>query len=142
MTQQQPFPLSSEFFSTLTRFEKEHSWWSDKTYMSMGNTTAQTAIRSTMTTYHEQMLWFACSGTKEQMNTFVTLLNKHCPRLSMLVLAGFLDFLNTQEQLQEEISKDLVRWYRDYKWSFPQFAFEKIESGSKAEDQVPTQDAS
>lgn len=135
------FPLATEFFSTLGRFEKEHTWWSDSTYRKMDNTSAQQAIRQAMGKYSDQFRWFACTATKDDMHTFSRLLRANCPRLSMLTLAQFLDYLHTQEALQEEVSKDIVLWYREQLWQFPQFAFEKIESQPKAEEQAPTQDA-
>jgi hypothetical protein len=116
-----------DLIKIFTVFQKTHSWWSSEAFMNSGNKVLKIEIRRAI----EKSLFattLAREGTQEQFQDFVDSIFEHCPRMMFVFFPIFLDYMKTQENLQEPVSIGILNWYRNKGWSFPRFDAEtKIE---------------
>jgi hypothetical protein len=111
---------------TLKTYEKEFENWQPHHFLEAKSETLKKAVERSL--QQEPMLdHFLHQGTESEATALVELLREEVPMITVATLKGILDALYRYEALQEEISQDLVRWYRKKGWKFPEFRFEKIE---------------
>lgn len=123
---------------SLKTYEKEFENWQPHHFLETKSETLKKAVESSL--QKEPTLdYFLHKGTEVEAIALVELLREEVPMMTVATLKGILDSLYKHEALQEDISQDLVRWYRKQGWKFPEFRFEKIElKVTVVEDRQPT----
>lgn len=116
--------------SSFTKFEAEHQWWTHETWFLAENLTIKQFVVAEIQNSQE-LTQLIHQGTHEELTEFYELLRDSAPLISMGVMKGLLDHCYRQEKLQEPFSKDLVKWFREMGWKFPEFEFEKIETAAQ-----------
>jgi hypothetical protein len=116
-----------DLVKALSAFEKTHTWWSSETFMNPHNEVLKKEIRQEI----QKSLYattLAREATEDQFQDLVDAIFEQSPRMMFVFFPVFLDYMKTQENLQEPVSSDVLNWYRTKGWSFPQFNAEtKIE---------------
>lgn len=122
---------------SLKTYEKEFENWQPHHFLETKSETLKKAVESSL--QKEPTLdYFLHKGTEVEATALVELLREEVPMMTVGTLKGILDALYKHEALQEDISQDLVRWYRKQGWKFPEFRFEKIELNVRVvEDRHP-----
>jgi hypothetical protein len=127
-----------DLVKTLSAFEKTHSWWSSETFMNANNETLKKEIKLQIQKSIYAIV-LAREATEEQFQELVDAIFEKSPRMMFVFFPVFLDYMKTQENLQETVSLDILKWYRKNGWSFPQFNAEtKIEVVAQAPLPLPT----
>jgi hypothetical protein len=112
--------------TSLKSYEEKFENWQPHHFVEAKSETLKKAVESSL--LQEPMLeHFLSNGTEADVNTLVELLREEVPMMTVATLKGILDTLYKQEALQGTPSQELVRWYRQQGWKFPEFRFEKIE---------------
>lgn len=112
---------------SLKSYEEKFADWQPHHFLEAKSETLKKAVETSL--QQEPMLdHFIHQGTEEEAMALVELLREEVPMMTVATLKGILDTLYKHEALQEDISKDVVRWYRKQGWKFPEFRFEKIEA--------------
>jgi hypothetical protein len=116
-----------DLVKTLAAFEKTHNWWSSETFMNPHNEVLKKEIRQEIQkSVYATVL--AREATEDQFQELVDAIFERCPRMMFVFFPVFLDYMKTQENLQEPVSLAVLNWYRTKGWSFPRFEAEtKIE---------------
>lgn len=63
-------------------------------------------------------------GTEYDFQDLIDDIFEECPKMMLVFLNVFLDMMHTLENLQEPISKEILKWYRSQGYSFPHFKAE------------------
>ena len=134
------------FVEAIASFEKIHSWWSDETFLKADNATLKKFVQN-MIHISEYTSELAVTGTAESMEELVTILKMECPKMVMVTLMNFLDYLFSFDIDGKPYSKELVAWYRGQGWQFPPFSHEEeadadseTDSETESEKIEPTTD--
>jgi hypothetical protein len=111
--------------ATLVSFVNNHMTWSPEQFQNIHDTTIRTTVRAAFrepTKYIETLIQH---GSKEDIDTFSVAVKEQCPFMYLATFAGLLDTLYSCEEHGILYSEQLVEWFRDNGWSFPEFEFEK-----------------
>jgi hypothetical protein len=108
----------------LAVFQKTHGWWSDTAFINLQNQVLQEHIRKTVTSsVYAKVLML--EGTDTEFQLLIDDIFEECPKMMLVFLNVFLDMMKTQENLQENVSKSILDWYRGHGYQFPRFKAEE-----------------
>lgn len=111
----------------LAQFEQKHLWWTDKRFLDMTNKEGKKAVEQIYegVEANEFVNRLAANGTDMEIVAFANKVKKISPRMILFVLTCFLDLIHKREEAGQEISHEIVKWYRYEGWRFPLFEYEK-----------------
>jgi hypothetical protein len=119
------------FIQDLHTFEAEHSWWSPETFLRLENQSLKDITRKAFEEHADLIQRLTDEGTVEDMVVLETHLQEKAPKMIIVTLACFLDILYKQAtDYSKPISKDIVAWYRQKGWQFPEFPHEVFDNKS------------
>jgi len=107
----------------LKSIELEHRWWSPEVFLRLENKTLERKVKATLQN-HAWITNLVAQGTVKDMETFKDALHEKTPLMIVSVLACFLDTMFLQETIGLPISIQIVKWYRQQGWQFPEFKCE------------------
>ena len=109
----------------LAEFEKNHHSWEDKKFLNIQTKEAKEAVEEIYRTNEAYINELAAKGTDMELVAFVNKVKKQSPRMILFVLSCFLDLIHKREEASQDISREIVKWYRYEGWKFPLFDYEK-----------------
>jgi hypothetical protein len=109
---------------TLNAFVTNHIFWAPERYQEIHDEDLRKAVRAAFREPSNFVPNLLQTGSKEDMEAFSETVKAKAGPMYMTTLAGFLEMLYSQEVRQLPYSKDLVVWFREKGWQFPQFGFE------------------
>lgn len=110
---------------TLAAFVKHHDSWPPEQFQNIQDTTIRATVRAAFREPTKFIEGLIQNGTREDINEFSLALKEKCPFMYLATFAGLLDLLYSCEEYGKLYSPNLVEWFRDNGWSFPEFEFEK-----------------
>lgn len=111
---------------TLNAFVKNHIFWAPERFQEIHDEDLRKAVRAAFREPSNFVPNLLQTGSKEDMETFSETVKEKVYPMYLATMAGFLEMLYSQEVRQLPYSTDLVRWFREKGWQFPQFRFENI----------------
>jgi hypothetical protein len=115
-----------EFVEALYKIQSDHSWRPVEEFYNLNTEPLKKAVYMMLDKHDEFVEYISSKGTEEDIEELNASLREKAPRMFFITMACFLSSLNDREKDGEPISHDLVRWYREQGWKFPEFRFEKI----------------
>jgi hypothetical protein len=108
----------------LSVFQKTHGWWSDTAFINLQNQVLQEHIRKTlsMSVYAKTLMR---EGTDDEFQLLIDDIGEECPKMMIVFLNVFLDMMKSEENLQENVSRKILEWYRGHGYQFPRFKAEE-----------------
>jgi hypothetical protein len=111
---------------TLNAFLKRHIFWAPERFQELEDDDVRKTVRAAFREPSGFIPNLLQTGTIEDMETFSETVKTKAPLLYVATMAGFLEMLYSQEVRELPYSKDLVVWFREKGWKFPQFKFETV----------------
>lgn len=110
-------------------FHGAHLDWEAYEYLSKKHPEIQTFCKSVVI-QDSELLALVERGTKKGIQSLLETLNTEVhARFTIPLLTEILADLHRRESLQAPFSKDLVTWFRETGWEFPQFSYERATRG-------------
>lgn len=109
---------------TLKAFRMNHIFWAPERFQEIHDEEIRRAVRAAFRDPSNFIPHLLQTGTKEDMEAFSEAVKEKAPLMYLATMAGFLEMLYSQEQRDFPYSQDLVGWFREKGWKFPQFKFE------------------
>jgi hypothetical protein len=113
------------FCADLEKFQKDHSWWKIEKFYSLSNTKLKKEVESIFMKNDIYMDNFFRTATGETINELMTQVRSKASLMFLSVFASILDQLYKREETGYDFSKEIVEWFREQGWEFPQFQYEK-----------------
>ena len=115
-----------EFVDALYKIQSDHSWRPIEDFYNLNTEPLKKAVYMMLEKHEEFVEYISSNGREEDIEELNASLREKAPRMFFITMACFLNSLNDMEKEGIPISHDLVRWYREQGWKFPEFQFEKI----------------
>lgn len=130
-----------QLLESLKTYETKFEDWEPHRFLDAKSDTLKKAVECSLQ-QEPTFDHFLHQGTAAEATQLVELLREEVPLMTVVTLKGILDALYKHEALQEEISQELVGWYRVQGWKFPPFKFEKLaEEQAQAPQKIEEQPA-
>lgn len=113
------------FCADLEKFQNDHSWWKIEKFYSLSNTKLKKEVESMFMKHDIFMDNFFRTATRETVNELMALVRSKSSHMFLSVFACILDQLYKREETGYGFSKEIVNWFREQGWEFPQFQYEK-----------------
>jgi hypothetical protein len=123
---------------TLKAFRMNHIFWAPERFQEIHDEEIRRAVRAAFRDPSNFIPNLLQTGTKKDMETFSEAVKEKAPLMYLATMAGFLEMLYSQEQRDFPYSQDLVGWFREKGWKFPQFKFESLLPPSPSSSLPPT----
>lgn len=111
--------------ATLVSFVNHHDSWSPEQFQNIQNATIRATVRAAFREPTKYIETLVQHGTKMEIHEFSLAVKEQCPLMYLATFAGLLDILYSCEEYGTIYSPNLVEWFRENGWSFPEFEFEK-----------------
>jgi hypothetical protein len=109
--------------TSLRAIELEHRWWSPEIFLRLENETLRRKVKEVLQS-SPYRLWLATHGTSKDIQEFADSLHERTPLIIISALTCFLDSMFQQETSKIPVSAQIIGWYRQQGWDFPQFKCE------------------
>jgi hypothetical protein len=109
---------------TLNAFVTNHIFWAPEQFQEIYDEDIRKAVRAAFREPSNFIPNLLQTGSNEDIDVFSEAVKEKALPMYMATMAGFLEMLYSQEVRQLPYSKDLVCWFREKGWQFPQFGFE------------------
>ena len=109
----------------LATFQKDHQWWAIEKFYNIKNETLKKAVETILKKHDAYIMNIAINGESTIIETIVSEIKKDAPFMFVSFMACFLDYMYKLNTIQkQDVSQELVSWYRKQGWEFPNFSFE------------------
>jgi hypothetical protein len=109
----------------LSNFQKDHQWWAIEKFYNIKNESLKRAVEGVVKKHETFLKDVAINGEAAAIETIVEKIKQEAPFMFVSFMACFLDYMYKLNTIQkQDVSKELISWYRRQGWDFPTFSFE------------------
>jgi hypothetical protein len=109
---------------TLNAFTSNHIFWAPEQFQEIHDDEIRKVVRAAFRDPSNFIPNLLQTGSNADMEAFSEAVKAKASLMYLATMAGFLEMLYSQEQRELPYSQDLVGWFREKGWKFPQFRFE------------------
>ncbi len=118
--------IMESVIETLNAFTSNHIFWAPERFQELDDDEIRKTVRAAFRDPSNFIPNLLQTGSKDDMEAFSEAVKAKAPLMYLVTMAGFLEMLYSQEQRELPYSQDLVGWFREKGWKFPQFKFEAV----------------